>query len=198
MEYIELSIEDTKEKCAKLYDDIKKEYNYDLVIFIAKGSFLIGEELAKLNNVDMLEIFATRRGNKLKKYLKKSIKFIPKKVLIYFRKKEMNNDYHEKNSDRNIKYDKNLYSKYRKKRRILLVDDSIDSGNTIILVKKELENYFVDSQIRIAVFNTMSKSGFIPDYSIYKNTMICGPWSMDSKYNKVHMEKYKEWVGSEK
>ena len=66
--YLELSIENVRDKCRELNKKI--DFDYDLVIFIAKGSYIIGQELANISNVPLLEIFATRKGGKLKKILK--------------------------------------------------------------------------------------------------------------------------------
>ncbi len=191
MNYLELSIENVKEKSRNLYEII--DYDYDLVIFIAKGSYLIGKELSEFNNVPLLEIFATRKGGKLKKILKPLFKLIPKKILVALRWKEMTSSYHEKNADRAVSFDENIFSKYKNKKKILLVDDSIDSGNSVILTKNALEKYFNNSQIKVAVFNVMSKSKIMPDYYLYKDMMICGPWSNDSKDNKRHILEYEKW-----
>ena len=59
MEFIELSIEDLKETTKKLYNKVNKNYKYDLVIFVALGSYLIREQLAHLNEVPLLEIKAS-------------------------------------------------------------------------------------------------------------------------------------------
>ena len=193
MEYLELSIEDVKEKNKELYHLIKNNYNYDLVIFIAKGSYLIGKDLAELNNCDLLEIFATRTGGKLKKIIKPFFKFVPKILLIKLRKKEMNSNFHNKNSDRKVSFDKQLYSKYKNVNNILLVDDSIVSGHSIVLTKKILVEYFINANVKIAVFNKMKKALIDANYYLYEDTMICGPWSNDSKYNKEYSKMYDNW-----
>ena len=193
MEYVELSIEKVKEKSNELYSKIIYDYNYDLVIFIAKGSYLIGEELASLNNADLLEIFATREGGKIKKIIKPLLKLIPKNFLIKLREKEMKSDFHEQRSDRKVSFDVNIYSKYRSKKNILLVDDSIDSGNSVKIARERIKDFFPDSNIKVAVFNVMKKSTLKPDYTLYEDTMICGPWSADSKDNKKHITNYNKW-----
>ena len=194
MEYIELSLENVKEKSNELNKMIMKDkFDYELVIFIAKGSYPIARELSLLNNVPLLEISATRKGGKIKKIIKPLMKVVPKKILISLRKKEMNSTYHEKNNDRNITFDENNYKKYLSCNKILLVDDSIDSGYSIIEVKKVLEKYFSSADIKVAVFNTMKKSIIKPEFTLYEDTMICGPWSNDSKFFNTFITEYKEW-----
>lgn len=193
MDYLELSIKNVEEKSKELYEKIISEYDYDLVIFIAKGSYLIGKELSELNNVPLLEIFATRKGSKLKKVVSPFLKLLPKKILIKLREKEMNSTYHETNNDRTVSFDENIYSRYTDKNKILLVDDSIDSGNSIILTKNEIKKYFKDAEIKVAVFNIMNKATVRPDFCVYENTMICGPWSNDSREHKENYEMYLNW-----
>lgn len=194
MNYIEFSLENVKEKTKELNELIFKEnFKFDIVIFIAKGSYPIANELSRLNNVPLLEISATRKGGRIKKILKPIMKIIPKKLLILMRKKEMNSTYHETNHERNIVYSEKIYKKYLDSKNILLVDDSIDSGYSIIEVKKTLEKLFINSTIEVAVFNTMKKSIIKPEFTLYENTMICGPWSNDSKYYSTFIREYKEW-----
>ena len=39
----------------------------------------------------------------------------------------------------------------------------------------------------------MNKSAIKPEFTIYNNMMINGPWSNDSKYNSKHQKMYNEW-----
>ena len=194
MDYLEISIKEIDEKTQELYKLIKKDkYEYDLVIFIAKGSYYIGKKLSEYNKTPLLEIFATRKGNKIKKILKPFLKFIPKTILIKLREKEMKGNYHEKNNDREVSFNKNIYLKYADCKNILLVDDSVDSGNSVILTKTAISKYFKKANIKVAVFNIMSKSSIKVDYTLYHDVMICGPWSNDSKYNNTYRDMYNQW-----
>ncbi len=195
MNYQELLIKDLKETDKKLYSKLNKEYKYDLVIFIAKGSYLIGKDFSDFNTCPLLEVTASRSGGKLKKILRPLLNLIPNKLKIYLRKKEMNSSVHSSNSNRNISFDENIWKKYKKCRKILLVDDSIDTGHSVLSAKLEIEKYFNNSEIKVAVLNYFEKAKdiFVPDYYLYKNTIIKGPWSNDSKENKKYLEKYYNW-----
>lgn len=198
MNLIELSKENLKEDDKKLYNLIIKDYNYDLVIFIAKGSFYIGNDLAKFNNCQLLEIFATRKGNKLKKIVSPLMKIIPLKLKKVLRKKEFNSNYHQKNSNRNIEFDEELWKKFKNVKSILLVDDSVDTGYSILYAKEKIEEFFKEAEIRVAALNCFKKSLAIvkTNYYLYKDTMLIGPWSNDSKENKIFKEEYYMWHNS--
>lgn len=194
MNYLELSLKNVEEQSKELFlNKIKEVYNYDLVIFIAKGAYPIGKTLSNENNVPLLEISAKRKGGKLKKIVKPLFKFIPKKILIKLREKEMKSTYHDTNKDRDIQYNEKVYNKYLDRKKILLVDDSIDSGYSIIEAKNTIKDIFKNSDIKVAVFNTMSKSVIKPDFTLYEDTMINGPWSNDSKYYSEFFKQYNEW-----
>ena len=102
MEFIKLSKKNVEEESKKLYQKIIKDYNYDLVIFIAKGSFYIGQNLAKLNNVPLLEIYASRKKNKIKELVKPILKYIPSNLSKKLRQLEL------KNNTKSISYEEML------------------------------------------------------------------------------------------
>ena len=192
MDYLELSSKDVEEKSIELYQKIIKDYDYDLVIFIAKGSYTIGKKLADLNNCDLLEVKATRTGNKLKKMLSPFLKVIPKNVKMFLRKKEFNSNIHENNTERNIIYNKDIWDAHKNCERILLVDDSVDTGYSIKSCKEEIQKFFPSADVKVAAFNYFEKSTKVvnTDYSIYIDTMLNGPWSSDSKYYSTFLEEY--------
>lgn len=193
MNYIELSRENVRNECIRFKKNIKSEYDYDLIIFVAKGAYYIGKFLSEIDDTPLLMISATRKGNSLKKFLKPFLKLVPKKAQIFLREKEMNSNYHKKNNDRVINFDNKKWNKHKNKKNVLIVDDSIDTGNSIEQVYKVVREYYENSNVEVAVFNCMDKASFKPRFSLYANTMINGPWSSDSKYNKEFIEQYEDW-----
>lgn len=195
MELLELSKKSLQEENKKLFEKVKKDYDYDLVVFIARGSYLIGKDLADLNNVPLLEIFATRKGGKLKKIVSPFLKIIPKKVKNILRDKEFNSNYHEKNNGRSINFNEKVWNNYKDKKRILLVDDSVDTGYSIKYAKESIENFFTDSIVKVAGINCFEKSKKIvnTDFYLYTDVLLLGPWSNDSKENKEYLKEYGEW-----
>ena len=166
-----------------------------MVIFIARGSYQIGDVISKELNCPLLEVFAKRKGNKLKNIFKPFLKIIPSKMKEKLRKVEFNSNFHEKKQDRIVSYDEKKWKKYIGKQNILIVDDSVDTGNSMLQVKNVVQNYFKDSNIKIAALNCFKKSEKIikTDYFIYEDTMLNGPWSNDSKYNKEFIKMYNNY-----
>ncbi len=199
MKFVELSIENLKEENKKLFDLVVKDYDFDCVIFIARGSYLIGKDLANFKDVPLLEVFASRKGGKLKKILRPFLQFIPTKLKKVLREKEFNSNVHEKNSQRSIDFNSKIWSKYKNCAKLLIVDDSVDTGYSVISVKNAVQQFFVGSEIRVAALNCFEKSKKIvnTEYYVYEDTMLKGPWSNDSKENKQYLKMYTEWHNSQ-
>ena len=200
MNYIELSSKDVEKKTVELYEKVSSEFNFDLVIFISKGSYTIGKKISKLKKCPLLEIKATRKGNKLKKVISPLLKLIPKKVKIFLRRKEVNSNIHDKNIERNIIYDKQIWNKYKNCKNILLIDDSVDTGYSIKSCKEEIETFFKNSKVKVAALNYFTKSKKVVqiDFYIYQDTMLNGPWSNDSKEHFSFIKEYNEWISKYK
>lgn len=74
---------------------------------------------------------------------------------------------------------------------ILLIDDSIDTGNTLRSVLDYLKD-IKKFNIKIATLNIFEKEKPIvsADYSLYTDTIIKGPWSEDSIEYEKFLEEY--------
>lgn len=144
--------------------------------------------------VPLIGINAERRGNNLKSKLQPILKFIPKKVRYLLVKIELKSNIHKKDTERNI-YFKNNLEEYHKERfsKIMIVDDSVDTGNSIIAVKKVVQEQFKNAEIKIAALNVWDKSEEIvkTDYALYRNTIIKAPMSKDSREYEKFVSIYK-------
>lgn len=195
MDYLELSIKRLREETKKLYFKIKFKYNFDLVIFIARGAYMMGEDMAKFQGVPCLEIFASRRGNDFKDFLSPLLKVIPTKVKKNLREKEMRAYIHAKNIERHVEFDEIVWERYLDCRKILLVDDSIDTGHTLKNCRDTIKDFFPEAEVKVAVLNVFTESEKVAtaDFHLYENTAISGPWSSDSRENKDFLNRYNLW-----
>ncbi|MER2105653.1 MAG: phosphoribosyltransferase [Solibacillus sp.] len=195
MNYLELSIEDLKKEIEILNSAMSKmKYKPDRIVFVSKGAYLIGKYLSDMNNIPLIECHAKRQGNKLKSYVAPSLKILPQKLKVFLRKLEINKGTHTQKSERNVFTNINLTEKDWLNEKILIVDDSVDTGNTLKQVKDYLLENSGATDIKILAINVFHSSNEIitVDYYIYKDTMINGPWSNDSKYNKQFLLAYEK------
>jgi len=199
VKYIELSIESSKKICKDLAKKVSEDKQIDLVIFIAKGGFLMGKYISEYFSCPLIEINATRSGNKIKEKIKKLLTKLPKSIKKILRTFELKSNVHAQKIERNISIDDEIWKKYKKSKNILIVDDAVDTGNSMKQVYNYVETYFNDSKIYTAVINcsNMENTIFNVDYKIYENYIVGGPWSNDSDEKKVFDKQYEEWHESQ-
>lgn len=67
-------------------------------------------------------------------------------------------------------------------RRILIVDDAVDSGRTLWIAKEVLQRRFPEADIHTAVLTVTTTNPVIrPDVALYRNgTLIRFPWAADA------------------
>ena len=199
MEHIEIDKKILEDFSVQLFKKIQKEFKPEAILFVAKGGYLLGSALAKKFNCSLIEIEAQRPEGKIKKILLKSVKLIPRKLRFKLREIELKLGNYNKNKDRNVKISELNIEKLKKIENILIVDDSIDTGNTVdeILKYLKLINNFNIKILALNVFDEGLKKINV-DFWIYKNTMIVGSWSKDSKNYKEFMKEYLNYKKKQK
>ena len=200
MNYVELSAKDVKERCRTLSEQVSASgFRPDLVIFIAKGAFQIGKIMSDNLSCPLAEISCKRSGGKLKEKLSPVLKLIPGRVRGFIREKEMNKRNKKNNSERSTEYNVKQWSEYDNAERVLIVDDSIDSGSSMRAAVDAASEFFQKAEIRTAVLNVFDGSEAIvkADYHLTDNLLISGPWSNDSKEHKKFLSQYRRWKESQ-
>lgn len=118
--------------------------------------------------------------NKFKKYLKHIIRLLPRAIIDRIRILEahllVRQGSHMSNTVIELP-DIDVSTV----RRILLVDDAVDSGATLKAVRAKLTEVLPEIEIRTAVLTVTGKDVSItPDFCVYNNqTLIRNPWSID-------------------
>lgn len=69
---------------------------------------------------------------------------------------------------------------------ILIIDDAIDTGRSMFVVKNNLKTLYPNALIKTAIISwTIENSIEKPDYYIFKNVLVRFPWSKDYKQKEV-------------
>ena len=172
--------------CRIWAEEIGKEYSPDLIVFIAKSGFLFAKPMAEYFNCPMVDISVSRPGNDKKDVIRKFIPKIPQRLLFLLLKSKANYSYNEENSDREVKLSERFKSlDWAQYKRILIVDDSTDTGWSLVAVKNELKKRAFDAEIRTASYCVIdfSKNRVDVEYCRYKNTIVVTATSRYSKEN---------------
>lgn len=181
MKFINLSLRNLRSECKKWAKVIDQDYQPDAIVFVAKAGFLIAEILSEEMNVPMFGVETVReKGNKIKNIVAPIIRLLPNVVRNLFIMIELASGIHSNNSRRNVRL---LDERIIDVNNILVVDDSVDTGASIVAVVQFLKSMYPKVNIKIAALNVWEKSKEVVevDFALYKNTVIKAPMSKDSK-----------------
>lgn len=193
MDYIELSLNDLKEKSVELANQIKIDYEPDLIIYIAKGGYLIGKYISESLNVMLIPVYAERRTNGFKSVVSPLLQVLPNRIKLFFRSLELKSGVHAVVKKRNVYFKSEDLESLGKVKKILLVDDSVDTGSSVLSIIEEMEKLKISvEEIRVAALNVWGKSTGVVKvaYWIFRDTIIITPMSNDSRYHNDFLELY--------
>lgn len=192
MKVITLNKKDFLSKCKELINEV--DVAPDLVIGILNGGGYLVEafkedvhyKTKRFEQIKLQRVVESIKNNPILKIL---FKLLPYIILDKLRNHESIKDRKSIDSMNlvelaNIKIDLKIASSSNNKliKTILIIDDAIDTGKTMFVVKNKLRKMFPDAKIKIAVISwTLEASIIAPDYYIYKNILVRFPWSKDYK-----------------
>lgn len=202
MNYIRLSIKDLKFQSKNWAKEVDQKYHPDIVIYVAKAGFLIAYQFAEVMNIPLIGVVTVReKGNKLKNFIAPIIRKMPdfiRNTLIII---ELKSGIHSKNNKRASRFidDVKIYDIATIK-KVLIIDDSVDTGASIISVKELVNKKFNNADIRIAALNVWEKSKkrVNVDFVLYENSIIKAPMSKDSKEYENFIKEYKNFLDRSK
>ncbi len=201
MDYIEMTVKEVKTNCRTLSEEIYKSgFRPELVIFIARGAFQIGKIISENFKCPLAEIRCSRNGGKSKDFLAPVLKCIPAGIKAKLREKEMNKNLKSGDGARTTEFNVSSWSRFDGAKKILLVDDSIDSGYSMRAAYDCITEYFDGAEVKVAVINEFDGAEKIikADYCLLRNKLISGPWSNDSPEHRRFLRRYEDWKAQEK
>ena len=160
-------------------------YEPDHVLYVERAGLLVGYEISKYFDSTISGIYASRSGHSLKSKLKLIFRCLPRGVTHLLRNIEFKSNIHSVKKERSV-YIEGQYPPNGK--RILMVDDAIDTGYSLQAVLDFLLiNGYDRAQIKIAVLATTQNDPICrADISLFEQVSFAFPWSYDSKeYNRT-------------
>lgn len=197
MQHLELSRKALEEQCSTWANNIKEVYQPDLIIYIARGGYLIGKQMKEVLQIPMIGVSTVRDGNGLKEKIGPLVAMLPNRIRNLLISIELKSNKHAKNTERKVRFLKGVEDvKDKDIQKILVAEDSVDTGNSLQQTIKTIRTVFPDAEIKVASLNVWDKSKNIAhvDYALYENTIIKSPMSKDSKEYKEFIETYRKEV----
>lgn len=172
------------ENCLKL-STLAKDCKPSLYIAIATGGVYVAEKMG----LDHFALISSSRNNKTKKSKKivqYMIKILPRWINNFLRQIEFKIQLSKwDNTNRNIIIDADTINELKKldpDSTILIIDDAIDSGNSLIQIIEEIKKINQNIKIKSAVIvvTEKEKAKYLPDFYLYENVLIRFPWALDA------------------
>ena len=189
-----LYTEDFNKECLLLGHDIFADYDPDVIIGVLNGGGYVGRQIVQVSpkETTYVEVKIQRDGTtkKEKGLIHRTLQSLPYGVLnilrilesIVLEYKSKKNNTKRKGT---IKLPDNVVSFLSdgENKKVLLVDDAIDSGATLLLIKQYLMSKFENIDVKIAVITITTKQPLVVAdyYRYYNRTLIRFPWSNDIK-----------------
>ncbi|MFT5759657.1 MAG: hypoxanthine phosphoribosyltransferase [Alteromonadaceae bacterium] len=191
MKVVTLIGDDFVQKCEKLACLVLQDFKPDVVVGVATGGKYVVEADSSFTSFNQLIVKRQRPGTKKKQSLKliNLLKYLPVFSLDFLRVIEV---YYQENKFKHneikrcasdvtlISGDIDCLSK--KGCKVLVVDDAVDSGNTMLDVLDYITSINDSCNVKSAVLTTtFSNPIHNADFTLYSKLLIRCPWAMDVK-----------------
>lgn len=191
---------DIQADCIDWALEIGKSYQPDLILFIAKSGFVFAMPLARVFGCDVADVLVKRQGNGIKDAISNHVPHIPLSLLKIVLKSRLMICFNSTNNKRELVVTDRLRSinldKYHK---ILLVDDSVDTGWSMRKALDYLDETVPNSEKRIASYSVIdaSKKRVKVDYPRYNNLIAITATSRFSPEHERFISDYERWSRGE-
>ncbi len=196
-----MPMEEVQKDCEVWAKEIAKQYIPDLIVFIAKSGYMFAEPMTKIFKCNMVDIEAFRPANDKKNKLKKVIYHIPEKLVLKIVSSRFMYRFNEKKIARDVNdTERLLREKNEIHKKILIVDDSVDTGWTLKEVINHITKLFPESEIKVASYSVIhySKCRVNVDFYRYEDTVILTATSRKSDEYDRFVNGYLNWINKEK
>lgn len=194
MKVITLYPQEFEKACQQLADKVSDSFTPDLVIGVLTGGSYVAKQVMESLNCPLKydEVKVQRSGTKKKNkgLLRSVLQSLPIFLLNLLRMLEsvfleLKSKYKtpERMGMIALSEETKAFLGSATQSKVLLVDDAIDTGATLSLIKEHLENNYPGIVVKTAVITITMKNVMITaDYYLYNNrTLIRFPWSNDIK-----------------
>ena len=186
---------------AQMFDEANKQLvalspsNPDLIISVLNGGGYLINSMIKQGfypNTPIVSVKLQRSSTKKKdkKLFTLLLQLLPYKLLDILRvfesnkiKKTFEKRGNSRIDSRDLQLNNSDIKLLKKARKIMIIDDAIDTGVTVWRIKNEIEKHFTASpSVFISVISwTIRSSKIKPNAFIYRDQLVWFPWSKDYK-----------------
>ena len=190
-----ISLNNLKSSSIELAKRVQEDSSFspDCILYVERAGRFIGKYMAEELKIPAVWAKAKRSGQESKSQASSFLQKLPNFVCGILRWIEIHLNIHKVSKERSVEISPEI-SKYH---NVVIVDDALDTGNSIMQIIEALENIgFSREQLKVAVFNTSCERYLIqdasPNYLLYRNTILRFPWSSDSEDHDLYWALYEQ------
>lgn len=152
----------------------------DLTVSIPRGGDVMAAIACNNDRHRNIVLVRNAKGGKIKRLLKPFFRNLPRGLNNLLRKVEAKYLMRRNNHMEHVGII--LPDECKTARRILIIDDAVDTGATLKAVYDKIKQQNPEADVRMAVVTVTSvKPLIMPDYFLYNNrTLVRFPWSIDN------------------
>lgn len=187
MEFVEYSLASLCREAVRLAVLVQENgYRPDCVAYLARGGWIIGEIVASHFFAPVVELSVQRSGNLTKEKSSGLLQRLPRSLRKTLREWEIAIRLSSRQKGESRHGALQLTDRYSIPSgisKVLLVDDSADTGYSVAAAVDELSLVFPDAEIRTAVINAfaVAKGNAHIDWCLYENRLLGTPSSKDNR-----------------
>jgi hypoxanthine phosphoribosyltransferase len=179
--------------CADLMRISEQDYAPSLLVGVRTGGLVVAETMARGTSLPVLPLTCRRPTTAFKSRvpgLKPILATLPEPLLNALRRAEHRLVSGHRRGARPTQIDLNeaiaignWLRMLGRGARVLVVDDAVDSGNTLATVLQTLRGVCPEAvELRTAVITvTLEDPAVVPDYALYRGVLCRFPWSFDAR-----------------
>lgn len=193
---IEKTWEEVKQDCRNWAKSIRESFQPDLIVFIAKSGFAFACPMNEVFQCEMVDIKASRPATGTKDFIKPIIECLPKSVVYGIISSPLSYWFHGRRHERSvIETDRLLRECKKEHKKILIVDDSLDTGWTMRAAHDKIATLFPHAEIKVAVYAIIDGhiDDVVADYARNHNMIIVTATSRRSDEYDLFLSKLTEW-----
>lgn len=175
---------------------IAADWQPDLVVFLAKSGFLFARPIADELDCSIVDISVSRPDNGEKDRVREKVPWVPRWVLALALSARSGYERHERESGRKVVRSPRFEAlNLRSYLRILVVDDSVDTGWSMRRVLDLLAEEAPESEVRVASYCVIeaSESRVHCDYRRFTNTIVMTATSRFSPEYRDFLKDLEDW-----
>ena len=178
---IDVDLKELRKMSRDLAKTVQKSgFEPEHILYVERAGLLVGFEMAAFFQCGISGIVSQRSGSSAKSKFKFILRLLPRFVTHFLRQLELKSNIHGIKKERRISCENEMPPRGK---RILLVDDALDTGHSLVAVLDFLKTRgYSRKDIRVAVLTTTGATPALrADFSLLDQIVCAFPWSYDSR-----------------